>query len=68
MIQLFTTEKLMFCTTCIATVANDSKKYSATGFFYNYEIEKDDKIYTVPTIITNKHVVKDAVSFIKSRR
>lgn len=60
--QLSIAEELMFCTTRISTTNTDNKRYSATGFFYYYEIEKDGKNYTVPTIITNKHVVKDATS------
>ena len=43
-------EKMMFNT--IRLVASDGS--SGTGFFYNFEI--DGKV--IPTIITNKHVVR----------
>lgn len=59
--KLSIAEELMFCTTRISTVTSNRICCSATGFFYYYNIEKDGVDNVVPAIITNKHVVKDAV-------
>ncbi|MDH5751091.1 MAG: serine protease, partial [Deltaproteobacteria bacterium] len=51
-------EKLLFTTVKIETTTNEGKG-TGTGFFYNYKIDDQTQL---PLVITNKHVVKDAVS------
>ena len=59
MANLTVAEQLMFSTTRICTTNDDGIQFSATGFFFEYLIEKGKDKLNVPVIITNKHVVKD---------
>ena len=49
-------ESLIHTTIKIISIQLDGSHCSGTGFFFNFEIEGK----TMPTIITNKHVVKDS--------
>ncbi|MFA5106199.1 MAG: serine protease [Candidatus Micrarchaeia archaeon] len=51
-------EKLLFTTVRIETELLDGSKGTGTGFFFDFLV--GDK-QTLPVIITNKHVIKDAV-------
>lgn len=52
-------EKLLFSTVRIETKSADGTTGTGTGFFFNFKLN-DGRF--VPTIITNKHVVKNATS------
>lgn len=60
MAKLSVIEQLMFSTTRITTLCTDGKSYSASGFFYQYELEKNGDKELIPVIITNKHVTEKA--------
>lgn len=51
-------EQLIFSTVRIEIELSNGKIGTGTGFFFNFKIE-GEKI--IPVIITNKHVVKDAI-------
>lgn len=58
--KLSVLEQLMFSTTRITTLCTDGKTYSASGFFYQYELEKNGDKELIPVIITNRHVTEKA--------
>lgn len=57
--QLTPIEQLAFSTVRIETNLNDGGIGTGTGFFYSVKQQDDGK--TIPVIVTNKHVVKDAI-------
>ena len=56
--RLTNSEKLSYSTIRIECVYRDKSKGSGTGFFYLFEAEGGGNY---PAIITNKHVVENAV-------
>ena len=52
-------EQLLFSTIRIETKLNSGKVGTGTGFFFNFKL---DEQRIIPTIITNKHVVKNATA------
>lgn len=56
MAELSIYEQLSFCTSRIETEDANGDSYSGTGFFFNFNLNVNNKI--VPLLITNKHVVK----------
>lgn len=58
-------EQLIYCTTKIINIIDETKIATGTGFFMNFN-ENLEKGTCQPVIITNKHVVKDAKKIIFS--
>lgn len=67
--KLTNSEKLAYSTVRIECVYNNGSRGSGTGFFYNFDADGDSGGH-YPSIITNKHVVRDAnevnLVFVKS--
>ncbi|WP_179862543.1 S1 family peptidase [Bacillus thuringiensis] len=58
-----TRDDLQYATVKINTVDSNGRKGSGTGFIVNfYENEIDGKYLSVPSIITNKHVIEGAIN------
>jgi len=57
-LKLAVSEKLTYCTVRIECILKDGSTSTGTGFFFNF-LEGNNRY--LPTIVTNKHVVKDAV-------
>ncbi|MBU7583232.1 MAG: trypsin-like peptidase domain-containing protein [Nostoc sp. TH1S01] len=51
-------EQLLFSTVRIAVERLSGEKATGTGFFFDFPV---DKHKSIPTIITNKHVITDAI-------
>lgn len=58
-------EQLIYCTTKIINIIDETKIATGTGFFMNFNENLEKGTYQ-PVIITNKHVVKDAKKIIFS--
>ena len=58
-------EQLIYCTTKIINIIDETKIATGTGFFMNFN-ENLEKGTCQPVIVTNKHVVKDAKKIIFS--
>lgn len=58
-------QQLIYCTTKIINIIDETKIATGTGFFMNFN-ENLEKGTCKPVIITNKHVVKDAKKIIFS--
>ena len=56
--QLSIFEQLEFCTTRIEGQDANKNTWSGTGFFFNLNLDGSN---TMPLVITNKHVVENAV-------
>ncbi len=50
--------RLLFTTTRIVATLSDGTQSVGTGFFFRYDVDEQRH---VPVLITNKHVVKDAI-------
>lgn len=57
--ELSASDQLVYSTVQIQTVRSDDEMGTGTGFFFNF-FHKDP--YHVPVIVTNKHVVENAIS------
>jgi hypothetical protein len=57
-IPLSLSEQLMYSTVRIECILNTGHRSTGTGFFFRF-LEEGDRF--VPSIVTNKHVVKDSV-------
>lgn len=55
--QLSLRQQLLRCTARIETAQHDGSRHMGTGFFYDFSVDSN----TVPTVVTCRHVIKDAV-------
>lgn len=58
--ELSISEQLMYSTVRIECVLSTGQSSVGTGFFYNF-LEQEDGSH-VPAIVTNKHVIEDAIN------